>query len=106
MLHGHELKFAQALLSEGATSEHTMEKAGKRSRRYGCSDIFGLGEPGRPLAGDFKEYAMNLLRTPQNFYRRAKVQHTIEIDELSGHAVNVSSHTTAKTDDLKKELNW
>jgi APA family basic amino acid/polyamine antiporter len=83
-----------------------MEKADKRSKRYGCSDIFGLGEPGRSLGGDFEEYGMNLLRTPQNFYRRARVQHTLEIDELSGHAINVSSHTTAKTDDLKKELNW
>jgi hypothetical protein len=83
-----------------------MPKAGSRMARYGCSDIFGLGEPGRPIGGDFKEYLINLLHTPQNFIRRARVQHTIEIDEFSGHAVNVASHTTAKTDDLKKELNW
>lgn len=77
-----------------------------KTHRYTCSDIVGLGEPGRSFGGDVKEYFTNLARTPCNFYRRARVQHTLEIDELSGHALNVSQHTTAKTDDLKKALNW
>jgi hypothetical protein len=77
-----------------------------KAHRYQCSDIVGLGEPGRPIGKDFAEYFKNLLHTPQNLYRRARVQHTVEIDELSGHAINVSKHTTADTDDLKKELNW
>lgn len=76
------------------------------SHRYGCVSSFGMSDPSRGPAGDIAEYCKNVIRTPMNFIKRSKVQHTVEVDELSGHAINVSAHTSAQTEDLKKELNW
>ncbi len=64
-----------------------------------------MGERGRGAGGDIGEYVQNVLKTPLNFIRRARVRHTLEVDELSGHTVTSSTHM-AETDDLKKELNW
>jgi APA family basic amino acid/polyamine antiporter len=82
------------------------EKPAAKGNRYGCGEVFGMSAPGRGAGGNIAEYLKNLGRTPLNFYRRCRVQHTVEVDELSGHAINVSAHTSAKTEDLKKELNW
>ncbi len=73
-----------------------------RHHRVGCGEVFGMSEPGRGAGGNIAEWGKNMLRTPLNFYRRCRVQHTVEVTLVQILARVTSSCLSARWLELER----